>query len=122
MWLLSLHKEKEAGEGLQLPRLYSMGFAHNNCGGFRIKAGRASFANLLRRMPERYARHEQQEWETREWQEANGVQKGHVLYKDRDGKRERNRQDQESRCRPGRNRDRQDRDQRDRRGTAGENH
>lgn len=71
------------------PRLYGMGFAHNNCGGFCVKAGRAAFANLLRRMPERYAWHEQQERELREWQSANGVQMGHVLYKDRNGKRER---------------------------------
>jgi 3'-phosphoadenosine 5'-phosphosulfate sulfotransferase (PAPS reductase)/FAD synthetase len=81
--------EWAAREGLHLPRLYSMGFAHNNCGGFCIKAGRAAFANLLRRMPERYAWHEQQEQETRAWQAANGVQMGHVLYKDRNGKRER---------------------------------
>lgn len=76
-------------EGLKIPRLYKMGFAHNNCGGFCIKAGRASFANLLRWMPERYAWHEEQERQTRAWQAANGVQMGHVLYKDREGKRER---------------------------------
>lgn len=76
-------------EGLHIPRLYDLGFAHNNCGGFCIKAGRAAFANLLRRMPERYAWHEQQEQETRAWQAENGVQMGHVLYKDRNGTRER---------------------------------
>lgn len=76
-------------EGLKIPRLYKMGFAHNNCGGFCIKAGRASFANLLRWMPERYAWHEEQERQTRAWQIKNGVQPGHTLYKDRNGKRER---------------------------------
>ena len=48
-------------EGLTPPRLYEMGFAHNNCGGFCIKQGQAGFANLLRHFPERYAYHEKQE-------------------------------------------------------------
>lgn len=48
-------------EGIEPPRLYSMGFAHNNCGGFCVKAGQAHFARLLFHMPERYAWHEAQE-------------------------------------------------------------
>jgi len=52
--------------GIAPPRLYAMGFSHNNCGGFCIKAGHAHFANLLRQMPERYAFHEQKEAEIRE--------------------------------------------------------
>lgn len=48
-------------EGIKLPRLYEMGFAHNNCGGFCIKAGQGHFANLLRALPERYAKHEAME-------------------------------------------------------------
>lgn len=51
--------------GIEPPRLYGMGFSHNNCGGFCIKAGHAHFANLLRQMPERYAYHEQKEREIR---------------------------------------------------------
>ena len=47
--------------GIEPPRLYAMGFSHNNCGGFCIKAGQGQFANLLRVMPERYAYHEEQE-------------------------------------------------------------
>ena len=43
------------------PRLYDMGFSHNNCGGFCIKAGQAQFANLYREMPDRYRYHEEQE-------------------------------------------------------------
>jgi hypothetical protein len=38
-----------------------MGFAHNNCGGFCIKAGQGHFATLLKTMPERYAYHEAKE-------------------------------------------------------------
>lgn len=47
--------------GLRLPRLYDMGFEHNNCGGFCIKAGHGQFRRLLETMPERFAYHEQQE-------------------------------------------------------------
>jgi hypothetical protein len=47
--------------GIEPPRLYALGFSHNNCGGFCVKAGQAHFANLLRTMPERYRYHEEQE-------------------------------------------------------------
>jgi hypothetical protein len=50
-------------EGIQPPRLYEMGFAHNNCGGFCIKAGQAQFRTLLRKMPDRYRYHEEKEQE-----------------------------------------------------------
>jgi hypothetical protein len=54
-------------EGIEPPRLYRMGFPHNNCGGFCIKAGQGSFALLLEAMPERYAYHERREQEIREF-------------------------------------------------------
>lgn len=54
-----------AREGLRPPRLYAMGFAHNNCGGFCIKAGHGHFATLLRELPERFAWHEEQERQLR---------------------------------------------------------
>lgn len=54
-------------EGIEPPRLYTMGFAHNNCGGFCIKAGLGHFANLLRTMPDRYAYHEAKEEELRQY-------------------------------------------------------
>jgi hypothetical protein len=47
--------------GIEPPRLYKMGFPHNNCGGFCVKAGQAQFAQLLKQLPERYAYHEAQE-------------------------------------------------------------
>jgi len=53
-------------QGIKPPRLYEMGFPHNNCGGFCIKAGQAHFRLLLEKMPERYAYHEQKEQEIRE--------------------------------------------------------
>lgn len=38
-------------EGMNLPRLYDLGFSHNNCGGFCIKAGEGHFVNLLTKLP-----------------------------------------------------------------------
>jgi 3'-phosphoadenosine 5'-phosphosulfate sulfotransferase (PAPS reductase)/FAD synthetase len=46
-------------EGIEPPNLYKMGFPHNNCGGFCVKAGHAQFALLLKTMPDRFAWHEQ---------------------------------------------------------------
>jgi hypothetical protein len=51
--------------GLRPPWLYDLGFHHNNCGGFCVKAGQAHFANLLQKLPERYAFHEEQERQLR---------------------------------------------------------
>ncbi len=51
-------------EGIKPPRLYELGFAHNNCGGFCCKAGTGHFATLLRTMPDRYRHHEDEEQAT----------------------------------------------------------
>lgn len=48
-------------EGLTPPRLYALGFAHNNCGGGCVRAGQGQFKKLLDVMPERFA-----VWETKE--------------------------------------------------------
>lgn len=53
--------------GIAPPRLYDMGFAHNNCGGFCIKAGHGQFAILLKNFPDLYAMHEAKEREFREF-------------------------------------------------------
>jgi hypothetical protein len=53
-------------EGIALPRAYALGFPHNNCGGFCVKAGHAHFALLLRVWPQRYAWHEWWEEKMRE--------------------------------------------------------
>lgn len=47
--------------GIKIPRLYGMGFSHNNCGGFCVKAGQAQFEKLFRYMPDRYREHEEKE-------------------------------------------------------------
>ena len=46
--------------GIKKPRLYKMGYEHNNCGGFCVKAGQVQFERLFRTMPERYKWHEEQ--------------------------------------------------------------
>lgn len=65
--------------GIKPPRLYALGFPHNNCGGACIKAGQAHFAHLLRVLPEVYA-----EWERNE--DALRAQLGDVsILRDRTG-------------------------------------
>ena len=51
--------------GLEPPRLYEMGFAHNNCGGGCVKMGQAGFTHLLRTLPDVYATWENHEEELR---------------------------------------------------------
>lgn len=41
------------------PLLYALGFAHNNCGGFCVKAGLGQFKMLYEKLPERYNEHEE---------------------------------------------------------------
>ena len=52
--------------GCAPPRLYDMGFAHNNCGGGCVKAGISAFAMLLDRLPARYQVWEDHEQELRD--------------------------------------------------------
>ncbi|MEX1029105.1 MAG: hypothetical protein WDZ91_03550 [Paenibacillaceae bacterium] len=52
--------------GIEKPKLYSLGFSHNNCGGFCCKAGQGHFVNLLEKLPDRFAYHEKKEDEMRE--------------------------------------------------------
>lgn len=44
--------------GIRHPRLYDLGFAHNNCGGFCVKTGQAQFRLLYKKLPEQYMYHE----------------------------------------------------------------
>jgi hypothetical protein len=41
--------------GITPPRLYSLGFSHNNCGGGCVRAGQAQFKRLHDVMPDRFA-------------------------------------------------------------------
>jgi hypothetical protein len=53
--------------GLTPPRAYAAGYPHNNCGGFCCRAGQAQFRLLLRQNPERFAYHEREEQEFRQF-------------------------------------------------------
>ena len=54
-------------EGLRPPRLYEMGFSHNNCGGGCVRAGQGQFKHLLDVMPERFEVWESKEIEMQEY-------------------------------------------------------
>ena len=60
-WDKDLAKAVALRQGLELPRLYALGFTHNNCGGFCVKAGQAQFRHLYEQLPDVYARHEVEE-------------------------------------------------------------
>lgn len=46
---------------IPMPRMYRMGFAHHNCGGFCVKAGQGQFKMLFELMPEVYNQNEVEE-------------------------------------------------------------
>lgn len=50
-----------AEAGIEPPRMYAQGFAHNNCAGACVRAGQGQWARLLAVNPERYAAEEAQE-------------------------------------------------------------
>lgn len=53
--------EELARDGIEVPRMYKLGFAHNNCGGRCYKAGIGHYKNLLEKDRNRYL-----EWENQE--------------------------------------------------------
>jgi len=55
--------------GIEPPRLYQLGFSHNNCGGRCIKQGLAEWLRLRRHSPERFA-------EVRDWEQAQRAKGG----------------------------------------------
>jgi hypothetical protein len=63
--------------GLTPSRAYAQGFAHDNCGGFCIKAGLGHYATLLRERPDVYRQHEAEE--------ANPIFGGHTVLRERSG-------------------------------------
>jgi 3'-phosphoadenosine 5'-phosphosulfate sulfotransferase (PAPS reductase)/FAD synthetase len=60
-------KNALADLGIELPELYKLGFSHNNCGGFCVRAGQGHFANLLAQKPKLYRYHETMEEEMRQY-------------------------------------------------------
>ena len=56
-----------AEAGIERPRLYRLGFQHNNCGGGCVRAGVGHFAHLYRTLPNVFAEWERKEAETAEY-------------------------------------------------------
>lgn len=62
IFISSFYKETWCIENnINLPRMYKMGFAHHNCGGFCVKAGLGQFKKLYENFPDRYTYHENKE-------------------------------------------------------------
>ena len=47
--------------GIEIPKMYKIGFAHHNCGGFCVKAGQGQFEMLWKLLPEVYLKNENEE-------------------------------------------------------------
>ncbi len=63
--------EEIESRGIKRPRMYDEGFAHNNCGGFCCRAGKAHFRHLHEMRPEAYADAERKEQEMRDYLERD---------------------------------------------------
>ena len=50
--------------GIKIPRLYTMGFPHNNCGGRCVRQGASEWIRLMKHFPERFNK-------VRDWEKAN---------------------------------------------------
>ena len=70
--------------GLKIPRLYGLGFPHNNCGGRCVRAGISHWVHLLNVLPERFKEWEDEEWNTAEHLRQQGIEPLSIL-KDRRG-------------------------------------
>jgi len=46
---------------IEVPKLYKLNFAHNNCGGFCCKAGQGHWAHVFETMPEKFKEYEENE-------------------------------------------------------------
>lgn len=66
--------------GIVPPRLYDLGFSHNNCGGGCVKAGQSHFVHLLGALPETYA-----EWERNEEDVRQHIGSDVAILRDRTG-------------------------------------
>lgn len=58
-WTKQLILEEIEDCGIAIPRLYDLGFSHNNCGGFCCKAGQKHFDLLRKKLPEKYKEFEE---------------------------------------------------------------
>lgn len=59
--------------GIEVPRLYKMGFSHNNCGGFCVRGGQAHFKRLKTHLPALFNYHAAKEQELREFLDTDST-------------------------------------------------
>jgi len=52
-----------ASVGIEIPRLYKLGFEHNNCGGGCVRSGKRQWLHLLKTLPDVYKAREELEQE-----------------------------------------------------------
>jgi hypothetical protein len=71
--------------GIKKPKLYDMGFSHNNCGGFCVRGGQAHFINLLKENRELYLFHENEELKMQQYLKRDDVS---ILTRTVDGKKQ----------------------------------
>jgi hypothetical protein len=77
--------EREARAiGMPIPRLYGLGFPHNNCGGRCVRAGISHWVHLYHVLPSRYLEWEVEEQSTKVELERRGIKPFSIL-KDRRG-------------------------------------
>jgi hypothetical protein len=63
------HRLETERWGIKTPRLYDLGFSHNNCGGRCVKQGIQEWVRLKRTFPERFV-------EVRDWEEMQRAKGG----------------------------------------------
>jgi hypothetical protein len=68
-------------EGIEPPRLYTLGFAHNNCGGGCVRAGIGHFTHLYRTLSDVYAEWERNEQGLRDFLKRDDI----AILRDRTG-------------------------------------
>lgn len=72
--------------GIKIPRLYSLGFPHNNCGGRCVAAGISHFVHLYEVLPEAYLEWENEEQLTQKVMRERGIENWEfTILKDRRG-------------------------------------
>lgn len=73
-WLPEMSKEESKAQlmglarwyGIEPPRMYTLGFEHNNCGGTCVRAGQKQWKHTLEVLPERFAYAEAREQSLRD--------------------------------------------------------
>ena len=84
---LDMFEMLEKDYNIKKPRLYTLGFSHNNCGGFCFKAGIGHFKQLYDKMPDRYEYHMEKEKELIKQIKENKGQEVTILKRVRNGEK-----------------------------------